>query len=34
MLGKLLKYDFKNLYKTLLPIYLINSGYYYFNCNT
>lgn len=23
MLGKLLKYDFKNLYKTLLPIYLI-----------
>ena len=24
MLGKLLKYDFKNLYKTLLPIYLIS----------
>ena len=23
MLGKLLKYDFKNLYKTLIPIYLI-----------
>ena len=23
MLGKLLKYDFKNLYKTLLPLYLI-----------
>ena len=23
MLGKLLKYDFKNLYKTLLSLYLI-----------